>query len=206
MPQQSRQSHPSCQAPISVDLSGMEQYLKKLHANFNKLKRKVMLLEQEQEEHADEQQKIQEKLQELMDLCDSHDEKFQHEVNNNVEFRQSMSSEAHALKGQNVQFQSELRKHVDDHKKSVIKEIVDISKISLRVHQQNAVLEQQRSKSSSSSSSTGSGCWRDFLHCLGTAPAAAPAVAVVPTTAAPTTAAPMHTATPLSELSSTLLS
>ena len=84
MPQQSRQSHPSCQAPISVDLSGMEQYLKKFHANFSKLQRKVAILEQEQEEHAEKEQKIQEKLQVLMDLCDSHDVKFQHEVNNNV--------------------------------------------------------------------------------------------------------------------------
>ena len=97
-------------------------------------------------------------------------------------------------------------------KKSVTKEIVNIFKISLRVHQQNAVLEQQRSKSSSSSSSTGSGCCMGFLRCLGTAPAAAPAVAVVPGSsmpleiqAAPTTAAPTHTVTPLSELTSTLL-
>ena len=43
-----------------------------------------MILEQQQEEHADEQQQIQETFEELMDLCDSHDVKFQHEVNNNV--------------------------------------------------------------------------------------------------------------------------
>ena len=122
--QQSRQTYPPCQAPISVNLSGMEQYLKKLSANFSKPKRKVVILEQEQEEHADEQQKIQEKFQELMDLWDSHDAEFRHEVNNNVEFRQSMSSEAHALKGQKVQFQIELRKHFDDHKKSEINEIL----------------------------------------------------------------------------------
>ena len=136
MPQQSRQSHPSCQAPISVDLSGMEQYLKKFHANFSKLQRKVAILEQEQEEHAEKEQKIQEKLQVLMDLCDSHDVKFQHEVNNSV------------------QFQTELREHFDDHKMFVTNEIVEISKISLRQH---LVLEQQRSKGSSSSSGTGSG-------------------------------------------------
>ena len=131
--QQSRQPYPPYQAPVSVDLRGLEQYLKRLHSAYSKLKRKVVILEQEQEEHADEQQKIQEKFPELMDLCDSHDAKCQHEVNNNVEFRQSMSSEAHALKGQNQQFQIELRKHFDDHKKPVLKEIVDMSKRSLRV-------------------------------------------------------------------------
>ena len=109
MPQQSRQSHPSCQAPISVDLSGMEQYLKRLHVKFSLLKRKVVTLEQEQKEHAEDQQNIQEKFQALMDLCYSHDAKFQHDVNKNVEFQQSMSSEAHALRGENVQFQTELR-------------------------------------------------------------------------------------------------
>ena len=105
-----------------------------------------------------------------------------------------------------MQFQIELSEHFQDRKKAVMEELIRMSKFSTKVHKQNTVLEQQRLKSSSSSSSTGSGCCMGFLQCLGIAPAAAPAAAVVPgssTTleieAAPTTAFPMPPSGLLSE-------
>ena len=197
-PQQSRQAYPSCQAPISVNLGALEQYLKKFLSSRNKLKRKVVILEQQQEENL-------ERFRELQFEIDSHDVKFQQIE----EFRQNMITEAQALKGLfnqrdeklteqlqfQTEFQTEFRKHFDDHKSAVMKEIVNTSKRFVRVHEQNARLEQQCDQKSSSSG----GCCMGVLRCLGNTPAAAPAVAVVPGSVWDSTAAPMLPSQLLSE-------
>ena len=93
--------------------------------------------------------------------------------------------------GYQTEFQTEFRKHFVDHKSDVMKEILNTSKRSSIVHEQNARLEQQRDQNSSSNSSGSGGCCMGFLRCLGTTPAKAPAVAVVPGSVWDSTAAPM---------------
>ena len=157
-----------------------------------------MRLEQQQEENL-------ETFQELQLEIDSHHAKFKQIA----EFQQNMITEAQALKGLfnqmdeklaeqlrfQTEFQIEFRKHFDDHKSVVMNEIVNTSKRCLRVHEQNARLEQQRDQKSSSSS----GCCMGFLRCLGTTPAAAPAVAVVPGSVWDSTAVPLLPSQLLSE-------
>ena len=86
--QQSRQPYPPCQAPVSLDPHGLEQYLNKFRSSHNKLKRKVVILEPRQEENL-------ETFQELQLEIDSHDAKFKQIE----EFRQNMITEAQALQG-----------------------------------------------------------------------------------------------------------
>ena len=85
-----------------------------------------------------------------------------------------------------TEFQIKLSKQFDDHRSYITKELVRMYKFSTKVHEQNASLEQERDQKSSSSS----GCC-SFLRHLGTTPAAAPAVAVVPGSVWNSTAAPM---------------
>ena len=118
MPQQARQSLPPCQADLSLDL--LRSTLTTLHSAHNKLKRRVVVLDQQQEENLD-------KLQELQLEIVSHDAKFQQIE----ECGQNMITEAQELKGllnqrdakltEQFQFQTEFQiqfcKHFDDHKK-----------------------------------------------------------------------------------------
>ena len=160
-----------------------------------------MILNQQQEETVD-------KIQELDYQIESHDAKFQQME----EFQQNMITEAQALTGLfnqrdeklteqlqfqdaklteqfqfQTEFQTEFRKLFDDHQKAVTEAMADMSNFSTKVHKQNILLEQQRDQKSSSSS----GCCMVFLQYLGTTPAAAPAVAVVPGSVWDSTAAPM---------------